>query len=165
MRLDGSRTVVAWIAVVAAVLVVIAAASPPATGVAADAPAAPAARASFVNDVMPVLTKASCNSGPCHAKAGLGQNGFRLSVLGFEPAEDYDHIVNEARGRRISVGSPDDSLLLMRGSTRRPRNTGRSAAGSKRAPRLPPPTSRMSRRWSSSRLRRRSSRVPRSDSR
>ena len=24
---------------------------------------------SFVNDVVPVLTKAGCNSGPCHAKA------------------------------------------------------------------------------------------------
>ena len=47
----------------------------------------------FVNDVEPILTKASCNSGGCHAKAGIGQRGFRLSVLGFEPQEDYEHIV------------------------------------------------------------------------
>jgi hypothetical protein len=120
MRPNGSRTVLAWIAALVAAL-------PPLVGVAADAPAppSPAGRASFVNDVMPVLTKSSCNSGPCHAKAGLGQNGFRLSVLGFEPAEDYEHIVNEARGRRISVAAPDESLLLMKASARVPHGGGR----------------------------------------
>ena len=81
--------------------------------------------ASFVNDVMPVLTKAGCNAGPCHAKAGLGQNGFRLSVLGFEPAEDYEHIVREARGRRISVAAPDESLLLLKASARISHGGGR----------------------------------------
>ena len=55
---------------------------------ASDLPATP--RVSFVNDVVPVLTKAGCNIGVCHAKAGGGQNGFQLSLLGFEPAEDYD---------------------------------------------------------------------------
>jgi hypothetical protein len=117
--------VLGWIAILAA--------SPPVAGVAADAPAAAlppaaaspqaaasplAARASFVNDVMPVLTKAGCNAGPCHAKAGLGQNGFRLSVLGFEPGEDYEHIVKEARGRRVSVAAPDESLLLKKATAR-----------------------------------------------
>jgi hypothetical protein len=42
--------------------------------------------ASFINDVMPVLTKAGCNTGACHAKAIIGQNGFRLSLFGYEPA-------------------------------------------------------------------------------
>ena len=83
------------------------------------------ASASFVNDVMPVLTKAGCNAGPCHAKAGLGQNGFRLSVLGFEPAEDYEHIVHEARGRRISVAAPDESLILLKASARISHGGGR----------------------------------------
>ena len=63
-------------------------------------------RLSFVNDVVPVLTKASCNSGGCHAKAGNGQNGFRLSLLGFEPQEDYEHIVKEGHGRRVFPASP-----------------------------------------------------------
>src|SRR6185295_15790777 len=48
---------------------------------------------SFVNDVMPVLTKAGCNAGVCHAKAGGGQNGFQLSLLGFETLEDFEHLV------------------------------------------------------------------------
>ena len=56
---------------------------------------------SFVNDVVPILTKAGCNTGLCHGKAGGGQNGFQLSLLGFEPTEDYEHIVLEGRGRRL----------------------------------------------------------------
>ncbi len=69
---------------------------------------------SFVNDVMPVLTKAGCNAGVCHAKAGGGQNGFQLSLLGYEPAEDYRHLVLEGRGRRLFPLQPDRSLLLMK---------------------------------------------------
>ena len=64
---------------------------------------------SFRNDVVPVLTKAGCNSGACHAKAGQGQNGFQLSLLGFEPQEDYEHLVKEGRGRRVFAASPDQS--------------------------------------------------------
>ena len=56
---------------------------------------------SFVNDVMPVLTKAGCNVGVCHAKAGGGQKGFQLSLLGFEPIEDYESIVKDGHGRRL----------------------------------------------------------------
>jgi hypothetical protein len=41
---------------------------------------------SFQNDVVPLLTKAGCSGGACHAKAPAGQNGFRLSLLGFEPS-------------------------------------------------------------------------------
>jgi hypothetical protein len=65
---------------------------------------------SFVNDVMPVLTKSGCNIGVCHAKAGGGQNGFQLSLLGFEPADDYEHIVKEGRGRRLQLAAPERSL-------------------------------------------------------
>ena len=71
---------------------------------------------SFVNDVVPVMTKSGCNMGVCHAKAGGGQNGFQLSLLGFEPAEDFEHLVLEGRGRRLSLVSPDQSLLLMKAS-------------------------------------------------
>ena len=75
---------------------------------------------SFVNDVMPVLTKSGCNAGVCHAKAGGGQNGFQLSLLGFEPVDDYEHMVKEGRGRRLSFAAPDQSLLLLKatGTTR-----------------------------------------------
>jgi Protein of unknown function (DUF1553)/Protein of unknown function (DUF1549)/Bacterial Ig-like domain (group 2) len=68
----------------------------------------------FANDIAPILTKAGCNSGVCHAKAGGGQNGFELSLLGFEPGFDYQQIVNQGRGRRIFPAAPEKSLLLLK---------------------------------------------------
>jgi hypothetical protein len=67
----------------------------------------------FANEVVPVFTKYGCNAGGCHGKAD-GQNGFKLSLLGFEPAEDYEYIVKEARGRRIFPAAPHHSLLLLK---------------------------------------------------
>lgn len=66
---------------------------------------------SFANQITPLFTKFGCNGGGCHGKSG-GQNGFRLSLLGFEPSEDWEYLVQEARGRRISVAAPEQSLLL-----------------------------------------------------
>jgi len=87
-------------------------------------PASEQSQVSFVNDVVPVLTKAGCNSGVCHAKAGGGQNGFQLSLLGFEPLEDYDHLVLEGRGRRLFPAAPEQSLLLRKVSGRTPHGGG-----------------------------------------
>lgn len=67
----------------------------------------------FPTQVVPIFTKLGCNGGGCHGKSS-GQNGFALSLLGFEPAEDYEYIVQEARGRRISVAAPTQSLLLQK---------------------------------------------------
>ncbi len=79
---------------------------------------------SFINDVMPVFTKAGCNVGVCHAKAGGGQKGFQLSLLGFEPLEDFDALVREGRNRRLFLGSPDQSLLLLKASGQMPHGGG-----------------------------------------
>lgn len=68
---------------------------------------------SFCGQVVPIFTKLGCNGGGCHGKIA-GQNGFRLSLLGFEPREDYKRLVAESRGRRISLASPDRSLLLQK---------------------------------------------------
>jgi hypothetical protein len=70
---------------------------------------------SFSNQVVPVFTKYTCNSGGCHGKSG-GQNGFRLSLLGFEPGEDYEYLVQESFGRRILPSAPEHSLLLLKGA-------------------------------------------------
>jgi hypothetical protein len=78
----------------------------------------------FVNDVIPVLTKAGCNAGVCHAKAGGGQNGFQLSLLGFEPLEDYDHLVRGGRGRRLFPAAPEQSLLLTKAAGQVPHGGG-----------------------------------------
>jgi len=71
---------------------------------------------SFVNDIQPILTKAGCNAGACHAKAVTGQRGFRLSVLGFEPEEDYEAIVKQGKGRRVFPAAPEESLLITKGA-------------------------------------------------
>jgi hypothetical protein len=67
----------------------------------------------FANQIEPVLTKLSCNSGGCHGKIA-GQNGFRLSLLGFEPEFDYATLIKESRGRRVFPAAPDSSLLLQK---------------------------------------------------
>lgn len=79
---------------------------------------------SFLNDVMPVINKAGCNIGVCHAKAGGGQNGFQLSVLGFEPLDDYEHLVKEGRGRRLFPNEPERSLILRKASGQVPHGGG-----------------------------------------
>src|SRR3954453_7087958 len=70
---------------------------------------------SFVNDVLPVLSKAGCNSGSCHAKAE-GQNGFKLSVFAYVPKSDYRQIVKADRGRRVFPAAPEESLILKKPS-------------------------------------------------
>jgi hypothetical protein len=65
----------------------------------------------FTNQIVPVFTKLGCNSGGCHGKAS-GQNGFKISLLGFEPLVDFNALVNEDRGRRLFPAAPDHSLLL-----------------------------------------------------
>lgn len=68
---------------------------------------------SFDFDIEPLLSKYGCNAGGCHGKA-TGQNGFKLSLLGFDVPGDYNALVKEARGRRISLAAPDRSLLLLK---------------------------------------------------
>ena len=67
----------------------------------------------FANQIVPIFTKLGCNSGGCHGKVG-GQNGFKLSLLGFEPELDYTTLVKEGRGRRLFPAAPDSSLLLLK---------------------------------------------------
>src|SRR5262249_18078536 len=75
------------------------------TGLTVDVPI------NFPNQIVPIFTKLNCNSGGCHGKAS-GQNGFKLSLLGFYPDEDHEFLVKEGRGRRIFSPSPGQSLLL-----------------------------------------------------
>jgi hypothetical protein len=70
---------------------------------------------SFENDIEPLLARFSCNTSGCHGKAE-GQNGFKLSVFGFDPDADYRAIVSEGRGRRVFPTSPERSLLLLKAS-------------------------------------------------
>ncbi len=78
----------------------------------------------FANQIVPIFTKTGCNGGGCHGKSG-GQNGFRLSLLGFEPGEDYEYLVKEARGRRLFPAAPENSLLLLKGAAILPHGGGK----------------------------------------
>lgn len=66
---------------------------------------------SFQLDVMPVLTASGCNTGSCHGSA-RGQDGFHLSLFGFDPKGDHFRLTGEMAGRRINLALPEESLLI-----------------------------------------------------
>jgi hypothetical protein len=81
----------------------------------------------FDNDIVPLFTRHGCNTGGCHAKAA-GQNGFHLSLFGYDPAGDYQALVREAGGRRVSRLDPDHSLVLRKATGRVPHGGGQPIA-------------------------------------
>ncbi len=81
------------------------------------------AAVSFPSQVAPIFTKLGCNGGGCHGKAS-GQNGFKLSLLGFEPQADYERLIKESRSRRMSLAAPDQSLLLLKATNVSPHGGG-----------------------------------------
>jgi len=65
----------------------------------------------FLEGVMPLLSRAGCNQGPCHGSLH-GRGGFRLSLRGEDSAFDYLAIVKNSGMRRIDNANPESSLLL-----------------------------------------------------
>lgn len=86
--------------------------------------AGPAPRVTFEADIQPLLTRFGCNSGPCHGKS-RGQNGFALSLLGFDSDFDHAALVREGRGRRIQSESPANSLMLRKATGQMPHGGGK----------------------------------------
>ena len=82
---------------------------------------------SFRNQVIPVLTKMSCNQGACHG-ALAGKNGFKLSLRGYDPDADYDTLTRQAVGRRVSLADPAASLILQKASFGIPHGGGKRFA-------------------------------------
>jgi hypothetical protein len=70
---------------------------------------------SFSREIVPTLTRMGCNQGACHG-ALHGRGGFRLSLLGYDPAFDYHEIVQSAEGRRVVLSDPGQSILLLKPS-------------------------------------------------
>ncbi len=77
----------------------------------------------FRRHVLPILSKAGCNSGACHG-ALAGKGGFKLSLRGYNPAADHFSITRQARGRRIELADPGRSLLLAKPSASIPHKGG-----------------------------------------
>lgn len=71
---------------------------------------------SFRNDILPIISKAGCNTGGCHG-ALAGKGGFRLSLFGYNPEADHAAITRELLGRRIEPADPARSLLLTKPTT------------------------------------------------
>lgn len=94
----------------------------PAAAFAADP--GPESPVSFRNQLMPMFTRLGCNAGGCHGKSS-GQNGFRLSRLGYDPVADHAAIVKEARGRRIFPAAPEQSQFLTKALGSVPHGGGR----------------------------------------
>jgi hypothetical protein len=81
-------------------------------------------RWSFRNDVQPVLAKVGCNAGACHG-AAAGQNGFRLSLRGFDDEGDYLALTHQAQGRRVVLSDPGRSMILLKPTATIPHKGGR----------------------------------------
>ena len=79
---------------------------------------------SFRNNVQPVLAKAGCNAGACHG-AAAGQNGFRLSLRGYDDQGDYLALTRQALGRRVNLADPGRSLLLLKSTATIPHKGGK----------------------------------------
>jgi hypothetical protein len=77
----------------------------------------------FGNDILPILSRFGCNSSGCHGKAE-GQNGFKLSIFGFDPHADRLALLEEGRGRRIFPAAPEESLILKKASASIPHGGG-----------------------------------------
>ena len=72
----------------------------------------------FEAQVIPTLSKLGCSSGSCHGKAS-GQNGFHLSLFGFDPVADHAAI-----RERIDSTDPESSLVLLKPSAQVPHGGG-----------------------------------------
>src|SRR6056297_507703 len=90
---------------------------------AADSNADASSPISFELDIQPILSAQGCNAGACHGKQ-RGQNGFQLSLLGFDSDSDYDALVHQACGRRVRLTSPQHSLLVQKATAELPHGGG-----------------------------------------
>ncbi len=66
---------------------------------------------SFHLDVMPIFMREGCDTGECHGSA-RGQDGFMLSLFGYDPNGDHFRLTREMAGRRINLAIPEESLLV-----------------------------------------------------
>src|SRR5262249_51653807 len=70
-------------------------------------------RWSFVNQITPILTFGGCNQSSCHGSP-VGKNGFKLSLFGYQPEDDYAALVTKVPGRRVDPKEPLKSLVLLK---------------------------------------------------
>jgi len=67
--------------------------------------------ARFSTEIVSILTIKGCNGSGCHGSPA-GQNGFKLSLFGYDVEADHEMIVRGNGGRRVNLADPGQSLLL-----------------------------------------------------
>jgi hypothetical protein len=78
-----------------------------ACGIASAAPGDP----SFRHEIMPLFSRAGCNTGACHGSAG-GKGNLRLSLRGENPAQDFATLTQNRSSSRLNTAEPQRSQLL-----------------------------------------------------
>ncbi|HEU0119836.1 MAG TPA: DUF1549 and DUF1553 domain-containing protein [Bryobacteraceae bacterium] len=73
----------------------------------------------FSPDVISVLTIKGCNGSGCHGSPA-GQNGFKLSLFGYDVEADHQMVSN-----RVNLAEPEKSLLLRKPTFEAPHGGGR----------------------------------------
>ena len=71
------------------------------------------ARIDFATEVAPVFSQHGCNNTNCHGALN-GQNGFKLSLFGYDPDADYEAVVSQSGGRRLDLRRPENSLIVQK---------------------------------------------------
>jgi hypothetical protein len=89
------------------------------------ASAAKSPQTSFALDVMPIFMREGCNVGACHGSA-RGQDGFMLSLFGYDPSGDFHRVTREMNGRRINLAIPEESLLVEKATETVPHTGGKN---------------------------------------
>ena len=74
-----------------------------------------ASQVSYVRDVSPAMSKMGCNQGTCHGSKD-GQNGFKLSLRGYDFLYDHRALTDDIGSRRFNRAAPDRSLMLLKAS-------------------------------------------------
>lgn len=69
---------------------------------------------SFTKHVVPLLAKLGCSNRACHGSF-QGQNGFRLSLFGYDPKLDFAELTADTETRiRVDFENTDNSLALQK---------------------------------------------------
>jgi len=78
---------------------------------------------SFQSDIVPILSRAGCNVSNCHGSP-VGKGGFKLSLFGYEPDDDFKAVVKDRDGKLVNKTEVEASLFLQKPTMAQPHKGG-----------------------------------------